>query len=294
MRVLVTGGRGKVGSHAVEALRARRHKVTVTDIAGAGYGPQPAGTLPYIRADLTDYGAAIGAVLKAAPDVVVHAAGIPDPSHDPPAVIFANNIVANFNVAEAVARAGVARLVYLSSETVPGYVTAERPAAPDYLPIDEDHPVRPQEAYALSKALGESICDALVRRSDATAVSVRPSLVLAAADYPNIVPLFQQHPAAGRVNAWSYVDVVDLAELIALAAEATTPGHEVVYAAQPDNLTGLALQALVKEAYAGDAPELRTVEREDASGISSAKARSLFGWAPSRSWRDYVSPQEVP
>src|SRR5437016_12395607 len=101
MRVLVTGGRGKVGSHAATALRDRGHKVTVTDIGNARYGPPPPGSLPYIRADLTDYGMTIATVMKARPDVIVHTAGIPDAESDPPPVIFANNTVANYNVAEA-------------------------------------------------------------------------------------------------------------------------------------------------------------------------------------------------
>jgi UDP-glucose 4-epimerase len=167
-----------------------------------------------------------------------------------------------------------------------GYVTTERPASPDYLQVDEDHPLRPQDAYALSKALGEQICGALVRRSDATAASVRPSLVLTADDYPNIVPLFQKVPVAGRINCWSYVDVLDLADLVARVAEATTPGHEVIYAAQPDNPTGRPLAELVAAAYGDEAPELRPLDRDDSGGIDCTKARSMFGWNPTRSWRD--------
>ncbi len=286
MKVLITGGRGKVGRHAAAVLAGRGHHVTLTDIGPASYGPPARGALPYLRADLTDYGAAIGIVMKSAPEVIVHAAGIPDPSHDAPATIFANNTLATFHVAEAVARTGVRRLVNLSSETVVGYVTAERAADPDYLPVDENHPVRPQDAYALSKAVGETICDALVRRSDATAVSIRPSLVLDDGDYANIAPLFQKRPALGRVNCWSYVDVLDLAELIGLAVESTTPGHEVVYAAQPDNLVGLSLAELVDIGYGVEHPEIRPTDRDDAAGISCAKARGLFGWQPTRSWRD--------
>jgi len=38
----------------------------------------------------------------------------------------------------------------------------------------------------------------------------------------------------------------------------------------------------------GDKIELRTLDRVDTSGISSAKVRQLLGWAPTRSWRDYL------
>ena len=289
MRVLVTGGSGKVGSHAADALRGRGHDVVLTDIAPPVYGPQ-AGRFPYIRADLTDFGAAVGTVMKVRPEAVVHAAGIPSAQKDPPSVIFSNNVLAMFHVAEAIARTGVGRLVYVSSETVPGYVTAEVPDVPDYLPVDEQHPVRPQDAYALSKSIGESICDALVRRSDARAVSIRASFVVAEADYPRVVPVPEENVTLGRVNLWSYVDAVDLAELIALAVEADSVGHEVVYAAQPDNLVGRPLGELLDAAFGANAPTLRTLDRADSSGLSCAKAASLFGWRPTRSWRDHLPP----
>jgi UDP-glucose 4-epimerase len=286
-RVLITGGRGKVGRHAADALAARGHHVVLTDIAGARYGPAPQGALPYVRADLTDYGQVVGTVVKAAPEVIVHAAGIPDPAHDAPSVIFSNNVLSTFNIAEASARLGVRRLVYISSETALGFITAERPDAPDYIPVDERHPVRPQDAYALSKALGERICDAVVLRSDVTAVSIRPSLVLDDDDYPNILPRFQGSPETTGFNIWSYVDVRDLAELIALAAEADTAGHEVVYAAAPDNMIGTPLAELVTRAWPDRATTLRPLDRDDASGIDCSKARQLFGWRTTRSWREH-------
>lgn len=285
MRVLVTGSRGKIGSRVVARLAADGHRVIGTDIVMPAYGPP---FEPYLRADLTDYGQAISVVLRVRPDVVVHTAGIPEPSHDPAHVVFATNTQSTFNVAEAVARTRVRRLVYVSSETAPGFVTAERPFLPDYLPVDEDHPLRPQDAYGLSKALGETICDALVRRADATAVSVRPSLVLTPDSYRQLHDRVAADPRAGVFNQWSYVDVDDLAELIALAAVADTAGHEVVYAAQPDNIAGRPLAELTDQVFGPDAPPLRALERPDAGGISIAKARALFGWKPERSWRDHL------
>jgi UDP-glucose 4-epimerase len=289
MRALVTGGRGKVGRHVVTALLAAGHEPVVTDLERAAYGVAAAGDrVRYIRADLTDFGQVAAIVSQVRPDVIVHTAGIPAPGGDAPQVVFATNCQTMFNVAEAVVALGIPRLVYLSSETVPGFVTAERPFVPDYLPVDEEHPVRPQDAYALSKAVGEQIADATVRRADVSAVSIRASVVLDAGDYQGFVAALQRSPVRPFPNQWSYVDVEDLADLVVLAAQAGTAGHEVVYAAQPDNFLGKPLAALVAGAYGDGAPPLATLDRPDASAISCAKARTLFGWNPTRSWRDHV------
>jgi hypothetical protein len=44
----------------------------------------------------------------------------------------------------------------------------------------------------------------------------------------------------------------------------------------------------------GDGIALRPTAREDASGISCAKAERLLGYAPTRSWRDYLDDHGTP
>jgi len=85
--------------------------------------------------------------------------------------------------------------------------------------------------------------------------------------------------------AATYADVAN--EMLRLAAESDLPGHEVFYAAQPDNSAGLPLADLVRRHH-GDAIPLREVDRPDAAGIATAKAQRLLGWKPTRSWRDYL------
>ena len=290
MKVVVTGARGKVGRATATCLAARGHEVLACDLgspvfeAAAGRGLE---ALPYLRADLTDAGAAFAAVRGA--DAVVHAAAIPEPSQDVPHHVFANNLLATFNVIEASVRLGVPRLVNVSSETVPGFIFAERPFLPAYCPVDEEHPAAPQDPYALAKLFGEQLCDAAVRRSDLSAVTVRPSWVQWEGNYERNVGPFVRDPELESITFWSYVDAYDLAELLALAVEARTPGHEVMYAAQPDNVGGHDLAEAMSKHY----PQvpLRDVDRPDAGGISIAKARRLLGWQPRRSWRDYLDEQ---
>jgi hypothetical protein len=65
----------------------------------------------------------------------------------------------------------------------------------------------------------------------------------------------------------------------------------VFYIASPDTIGGHPLVETVATHYGGGDIEFRPLEREDASAISSAKAQRLLGWAPSRSWRDYLDEE---
>jgi UDP-glucose 4-epimerase len=288
MKVLVTGARGKVGSFTAAALSKAGHEVVCTDLARGVFERPVPGEPTYIQSDLTDAGEAFAVVRGM--DAVVHTAAIPDPTHNVPATVFQNNIMATFNAIEAAVRFGVARFVNISSETVPGFFFPERPFLPDYVPVDEEHDIRPQDPYALSKYFGELLMDAAVQRSDIRCISIRPCWVHHEGNYErNLGPQVRD---AGQLspNLWSYIDAYDLADAIVLATESTLPGHEVFYIASPDNVGGRPFVETVRKYY-GDKIEIRPVARVDASGISSAKAMKMLGWQPKRSWRDYLDEQ---
>ena len=287
MRVLVTGARGKVGRATVAALMAAGHDVRATDILPPVFERPEQGEPDYFQADLTDAGDAYAVVRGA--EAVVHAAAIPEPTHNPPHVVFQNNLMSVFNVLEAAIRFGVPRFVNISSETVPGFFFAERPFLPDYVQVDEEHPIRPQDPYATAKHFSELLMDGAVRRSDIRPISIRPCWVQHEGNYErNLGPLVRELPEELSPNFLSYIDVYDLADAIALAVQSDLPGHEVFYIASPDNVGGRPFEQVVREYY-GDRVEIKTpLPREDASGISCEKAYSMLGYAPKRSWSDYL------
>jgi UDP-glucose 4-epimerase len=291
LRVVVTGSAGGVGARTVQALIAAGHHVIASDRLPPALDYFWEDNLDYVQADLGDAGSAFSIARGA--DVVVHAAAIPTPEFHPPHVVFGNNLVATFNMLEAAVRCGVSRFVNISSETVPGFIFAERPFRPDYVPVDEEHPIRPQDPYALAKHFGEQLMDAAVRRSDIRCISIRPSWVQHADDYARYLSLALKTPGSMAGNVWSYVDAGDLADALVLAAVSELPGHEVFYIAAPDNLAGWPLTELVRKYY-GDQVELRATDREDASGISCAKAELMLGYAPRRSWHDYLDDDGTP
>ena len=234
MRILVTGARGKVGSAAVATLIDAGHDVTALDIGAPVFEAPEPGAPAYMQADLTDAGQAYAAVRGH--DAVIHAAAIPEPTRNPPHIVFSNNLMATFNVIEAAVRFGVPRVVNVSSETVPGFFFPEREFLPDYAPVDEQHPIRPQDPYATAKHFGEQLMDGAVRRSDLTGVSIRPSWVQWEGNYArNLTPALRDPEDTPSASLWAYIDAYDLADALQLAAERDTPGHEVVYIASPDN-----------------------------------------------------------
>jgi UDP-glucose 4-epimerase len=286
LRVLVTGSRGKVGSATVTALHDAGHEVTATDLGPPVFerssGPG------YRQADLTEAGDAYAVVRGH--DAVIHAAAIPDPLHHPPDRVFRNNLMATFNVLEAAVRWGVPRFVHVSSETVPGFFFPERGVPRPYAPIDEDYPILPQDPYALAKHFGEQLMDAAVRRSDIRCISIRPSWVQWEGNYERNIGPHVRDPDEPSASFWTYIDVYDLADSLRLAAESELPGHEVFYIASPDNCAGRPLAEMIRRHH-GDAVELRELDRDDASGTSSAKAMRMLGYAPTRSWRDYLTAE---
>jgi nucleoside-diphosphate-sugar epimerase len=294
MKLLITGSRGKVGRATVAAAQAAGHQVTAVDLDRPNFDRAEPGAPRYQQADLTDAGAAYALLARTRFDAVIHGAAIPEPTGNPPHVVFHNNLMGTFNLLEAAVRLGVSRFVNVSSETVPGFFFPERPWLPDYLPIDEEHPVRPQDPYALAKAFSEQLCDAAVARSDIKVISIRPSWVQNADNYAHNLGPQVSNPDEPSAGFWAYIDVEDLADALLLAAASDLPGHEVFYIASPDAASSSTLPELLARHGLADKIPLRDLDRPDAGGISIAKARRLLGYDPKRSWRDHLDEQGRP
>src|SRR4051794_18876748 len=287
MQILVTGAHGKVGAATIHELIEAGHRVTGCDVVAPVYEGGDSGA-HYIQADLTDAGDAFAVVRGQ--DVVIHCAALPEPTRNPAHTVFRNNLMATFNVVEACVRMGADRLVNVSSETVAGMAFGERSFHAPHAPIDEELPSAPQDAYALAKVFGEQLMDAMVARSDVAALSLRPSWVQWEGNYERSLGPWLQDPfgAPPSVSFWSYVDVYDLAHALRLAAECSADGHEAMYVVSPDNGAGRPLRELIAHHF-GEDVTVGELPREDAGGISSAKAERLLGFHPSRSWRDYLT-----
>jgi nucleoside-diphosphate-sugar epimerase len=283
--VAVTGSRGLLGRHVVSALLGAGLEVRGVDLApGAGTSDYE-----FIAADLTDLGAALQTIAGA--EIVVHTAAIPRPVGRTAAEVFRTNVLAASNVAEAAVTHGVARIVNASSFSVLGWPFNPQPLKPQFLPIDESHPLAPQEAYGLSKLVTEEIIAAAVRRSPAlTAVNLRMPWIQSSSTFAADVVPRRSDTATATGNLWAYIDADDAgaAFLAAFAADVTDCAS--VYLAAPDTFMQEDTADLVRRAFPG--VELRRELPGNTSAIASDAAERLLGMRPQRSWRSYGSSED--
>jgi len=148
---VVTGGAGFIGSHMVDVLLERGHRVRVVDNLRGGHERNLAHhrgnpDLAFERLDIRDL--TPDSALFRGVDYVFHFAGIGDivPSIENPLEYMDVNVQGTVRVLEAVRHGGARKLVYAASSSCYGLAT---------VPTREDHPIDPQYPYALSKYQGE-------------------------------------------------------------------------------------------------------------------------------------------
>ena len=288
MRVVVTGGSGKLGRAVVDELATHGW-----DVANVDAAPPRDGRSAFTRIDLTDFGQVVEAFSRIdsrydSVDAVVHLAAIPGPGNAPNAATFANNVVGSYNVFAAARAAGIRNVVWASSETVLG-LPFDRP--PDFAPIDETIAPRPESSYALSKLVGETMAAQMARRSGIPFVGLRISNIMEPHDYARF-PSWQDDARVRKWNLWGYVDARDVAAAIRGALESTTTGAEVCIVAADDTVMTRDSADLLREVFP-DVP-LRRYVRGRETLLAIDRARDLLGYRPQHRWQEELAGTPVP
>lgn len=238
MRVLVTGGAGYLGSHTVTTLLDSGHDVLVLDslvsssrvaleraaeVCGVVLGGP---RLDLIQEDVRRPERWADAVRAAAPDAVVHFAGLKSPTESlrAPAAYYDVNVAGTAHVAETAASAGARVLLFSSSATVYG------DGAP--VPVGEDAPTAPVNPYGHSKLMAEQVL------RDVHAA--HPSLSVAALRYFNPVGA---HPS-GRLGEDPHGTPANLMPFVARVAAGEYPELQV-FGADFDTRDGSAIRDFI-------------------------------------------------
>jgi nucleoside-diphosphate-sugar epimerase len=276
MNILVTGAQGRIGAYVVRDLAASGHAVFATDLNT----PASQSTAAWLQADLTDAGQVYQLVAWSAPQAVIHLGAWSNSGIVPEAKTYGDNVQGTFNLFQACADMGVKRVINASSGQVYGLAGAP----PQYAPMDEEHPLRPLNAYAAAKVASEQAADYFVQKHGMTILSFRFMGVRAPHQIGPEIAAMQADPASGSWLLWTRTDARDAAMACRLAAEAAAvpPG--------PYNITGAEVvlptpsRELVSTCF-GAQTQLRDGLHGHLSPLSCARAGQAFGYSPRYVWR---------
>ena len=282
MKVLVTGGAGNVGRTVSRELSQAGHSVVVFDMK------DPAEDVGlFIKGSITNSEALEKAM--AGCEAVVHLAAIPAYKPEIPASDFMLiNVTGTSNVVEAAGKNGVGRLVMASSDSALGFVFATHPFAPLTFPIDETHPLRPQDPYGLSKLLGEEICKAGTRKYGLQTICLRFCWVWFEDTYQHQPSLAGQTSEELARTMWGYLDVRDAAQACRLAIEKDgLEPHETFYISAADTFMDTPSRQLIDTHYPRVAYDPATFEADPGRTLFDiSQAVTRLGYQPRHSWRD--------
>ena len=291
-RIVVTGGAGRLGRSLVTGLAGFGHEIVSLDRVAAPELEQDG--ITQVALDLSDADAAASVLTDAKADALVHLAAIAVPFSAPEDVIMRTNAGLAISVLHGAVQAGIPKIVAASSPTVLGY-GCPTGWSPDRLPLDEETPTLPWNAYALSKLLIEDTLGMLRRQTGDTTrfAAFRPCYVIAPEEWAG-APTQQGHtvrerlddPALSAPALFNYVDARDVAGFAdtLLAGMTEIPNGEVFFVGAADALAREPLADLLPQFHpgtAGAAAELTGTR----PAFSIAKAERLLGWCPQHDWR---------
>lgn len=281
MKVVLTGAAGFVGRHVCPALRAAGHGVLGTDLPGAM-------TDPTFALDLRDRTAVIDALGRWRPDLVIHAGAISGAmlAQDDPALMFDANVNGTLSVLEAMRRAGIPRLIHLSSNAV-------YRSRPDREPVDEDAALGSDEPYGASKVAAEALVAAYAAAAGIDAWVLRISSIYGPGrQTPYLIAALTDAARSGQVlqvtdsrsNMRQFVHIDDVVSAVVAALGLPAQGCVALNLTGGDYLSELAIALLVQRHRPGLRFEVVADKGEHGDGrkgpLTLARAEARLGWRP--------------
>ena len=147
---------------------------------------------------------------------------------------------------------------------------------PEYLPVDELHPCKPDDPYGLTKLLGEQLADAYASDGGTQIASLRFPGV--SRESPHSISERQKDPMArGAGGLWTYIDARDAATACLLALEADFGGHEAFNICAPKTFMKTPTDELLRRYLAG-VPCSPEGFNDHWAGYDSSKAQRMLGF----------------
>ena len=279
MKVIVTGGSGRVGKAVIHALAARGHELINID-------RQPAYDRPakFIYMDLRQRELLQPVMQKA--EAVIHMGEIPSVrayGFNAPEV-FGQNCQAGSQVLQIAAELNYQRILYVSSIQAYGFAGEESiPWA--VCPADESHPLRPQNAYAAGKSANEMYARMLVEKKKCSISVFRLPGVICREVTPRWLEWTDTNNHYLPEDLGVQIKDSDVAEALALALEKQRPGFEAYNLSCREVTIGMPL-TWAQAKLQPDRPRLPADWPKFKSPYLWDKAREHLGWQPKWNFLD--------
>lgn len=310
-KILVAGGAGYIGSHVVKAILKAGHQAVVYDDLSSGQRINLFSQAEFIQGDILDY-AALKEAMSRNIDAVVHLAGkkAVGESMLVPEKYAVNNITGALNIINAMTECGVKHIVFSSSAAVYGM--------PEYLPVDEKHPLNPINYYGFTKLEFERNLEWYSRLKDFSYMALRyfnavgydaegdirgkelnpqnllPIIIEAATGKREYLNVFgNDYETRDGTCVRDYVHVTDLAKAHVMALEKLMDGAKSEVINLGTN-TGTTVNEVIQaaEKVIGKKLNVKYVERrpgDPAELVASYdKAKKVLGWEP-----DYKNIEDI-
>jgi len=187
VKILILGGAGYIGSHVTREFLDHGAEVTVFDNLSSGLRENLFPEASFIHGTILDYNA-LRLAMSGGFDALVHLAAFKaaGESMAAPEKYSVNNISGTINILNAAAETGIRRFIFSSSAAVYG--------EPEYLPIDEKHPLNPENYYGFTKLEIERILSWYDRLKEIKFAALR-YFNAAGYDAEGRIPGLEQNPA---------------------------------------------------------------------------------------------------
>jgi UDP-glucose 4-epimerase len=304
--ILVTGGAGYIGAHAVKALEDRGFQVIILDNLVYGHQELVKANLAcrLVVGDISDRNLLDKLFTTTKIDAVMHFAAFAyvGESVTDPAKYYQNNLVGTLTLLDAMRQHGVTNFVFSSTCATYGN--------PQSIPITEDHPQQPINPYGAGKLMVERVLQDYAPAYGLKSVIFRyfnaagadPDGMFGEDHNPetHLIPLILQ-AAAGKRKAISvfgtdydtpdgtcirdYIHVTDLAQAHVLGLEYLLE-HQISQIFNLGNGSGFSVKEVIDTAKQVTGQEISIEECPRRAGDpavligSGTKARQILGWEP--------------
>ena len=281
--IAVTGGSGRLGQYVVNELIAHHYQVRVLDLSPPPSHPQ----VSYKSCNVLDLDE-LNAGLKDV-DGVIHLAALDfDFAASLPEEKFIEvNTLGTWNVLQTAENNGIKRVILCSSISACGLSEANPNFAPEYLPVDEEHPRYPIQPYSISKLIMEEMAESFVRRGNMAVLSLRPMMVLIPS---NIDPTVERAQDLSTRWLFYYISPEDCARAFRLAYEADAVKSGAFFITATDSCRQEDTLKWFERAWGFlpkyDADHYKNHPR--ASIFSGEKAKKLLGFEATSNWLDII------